>query len=44
MVSNMLVKDGGIRGVVIKISDSFNHFEINENQVVAILEQAFYHR
>ena len=33
--SNMLVKDGGIRGVVIKISDSFNHFEINENQIVA---------
>ena len=33
--SNMLVKDGGIRGVVIKISDSFNYFEINENQVVA---------
>ncbi|MGL5315562.1 MAG: UDP-N-acetylmuramate dehydrogenase [Peptostreptococcaceae bacterium] len=31
--SNLLVKDGGIRGVVIKISDNLNHFEIEGNKV-----------
>lgn len=29
--SNLLIKDGGIRGVVIKISDNYNSFEIKEN-------------
>lgn len=31
--SNLLVKDGGIRGVVIKISDNFNDFKIEGNKV-----------
>ncbi|MEG0842802.1 MAG: UDP-N-acetylmuramate dehydrogenase [Romboutsia sp.] len=31
--SNLLVKDGGIRGLVIEISDNFNGFEIKENNV-----------
>lgn len=33
--SNLLVKDGGIRGVVIKIADSFNEFKIERNTVYA---------
>ncbi|GAA0705304.1 UDP-N-acetylmuramate dehydrogenase [Paraclostridium ghonii] len=33
--SNLLVKDGGIRGVVIKIADSFNEFKIEGNTVYA---------
>lgn len=33
--SNLLVKDGGIRGVVIKIADNFNKFEIENTKVVA---------
>ncbi|CEN80015.1 UDP-N-acetylmuramate dehydrogenase [Paraclostridium sordellii] len=33
--SNLLVKDGGIRGVVIKIADNFNKFEIEDTKVVA---------
>ncbi|CEP82055.1 UDP-N-acetylmuramate dehydrogenase [Paraclostridium sordellii] len=33
--SNLLVKDGGIRGVVIKIADNFNNFEIEDTKVVA---------
>lgn len=33
--SNMLVKDNGIRGVVIEIGDSFNKIEINNNKVKA---------
>ena len=31
--SNLLVKDGGIRGVVIELSNNFNHFEIDGNIV-----------
>ena len=31
--SNILVKDGGIRGVVIEISDNFNDFNIDKNIV-----------
>lgn len=31
--SNLLVKDGGIRGIVIELSDNFNDFEINGNLV-----------
>lgn len=31
--SNLLIKDGGIRGVVIEISDNFNSFEIKNNKV-----------
>ncbi|CEH32733.1 UDP-N-acetylmuramate dehydrogenase [Romboutsia lituseburensis] len=31
--SNLLIKDGGIRGVVIEISNNFNHFEIEGNKV-----------
>lgn len=31
--SNLIVKDGGIRGVVIEISNTFNNFEINETTV-----------
>ena len=33
--SNLLVKDGGIRGVVIKISDNFNDFRIEGNTLYA---------
>lgn len=33
--SNLLVKDGGIRGVVIKIADSFNEFKIEGTTVYA---------
>ncbi|MFR8869454.1 UDP-N-acetylmuramate dehydrogenase [Paraclostridium sordellii] len=33
--SNLLVKDGGIRGVVIKIADNFNKFEIEDTKIVA---------
>lgn len=32
--SNLLVKDGGIRGIVIEISDNFNNFEIEGNKVI----------
>ena len=31
--SNLLVKDGGIRGVVIELSNNFNYFEIDGNIV-----------
>ena len=31
--SNLLVRDGGIRGVVIELSNNFNHFEIDGNIV-----------
>ncbi|MGL5345926.1 MAG: UDP-N-acetylmuramate dehydrogenase [Peptostreptococcaceae bacterium] len=31
--SNLLIKDGGLRGVVIKISDNYNQFEIEGNKV-----------
>ena len=31
--SNLLVKDGGIRGIVIELSDNFNDFKINGNEV-----------
>lgn len=31
--SNLLVKDGGIRGVVIELSDNFNNFEIHGNLI-----------
>ncbi|MEG2984707.1 MAG: UDP-N-acetylmuramate dehydrogenase [Peptostreptococcaceae bacterium] len=33
--SNLLVKDGGIRGVVIKIADNFNEFTVEDNTVFA---------
>lgn len=33
--SNLLIKDGGIRGVVIEISDNYNAFEIKENTLEA---------
>lgn len=33
--SNLLVKDGGIRGVVIEISDNYNAFEIKGNTLEA---------
>jgi UDP-N-acetylmuramate dehydrogenase len=33
--SNLLVKDGGIRGVVIKIADNFNHFQVENTTVYA---------
>ena len=33
--SNLLVKDGGIRGVVIKIADNFNEFIVEDNTVFA---------
>lgn len=33
--SNLLVKDGGIKGVVIKISKNFSDFEINEETLTA---------
>lgn len=31
--SNLLIKDGGIRGIVIEISDNFNAFEIEGNKL-----------
>lgn len=31
--SNILIKDGGIRGIVIEISDNFNKFEIEGNRL-----------
>lgn len=31
--SNLLVKDGGIRGIVIELSDNFNNFEIDGNLI-----------
>lgn len=31
--SNLLVKDGGIRGIVIEISDNFNNFDIDGNLI-----------
>lgn len=33
--SNLLVKDGGIRGIVIKISDNFNDFSVEGKTVIA---------
>ncbi|WFD10822.1 UDP-N-acetylmuramate dehydrogenase [Tepidibacter hydrothermalis] len=33
--SNLLVRDGGIRGVVVKIAQNYNKFEINENIIKA---------
>ena len=33
--SNLLVKDGGIRGIVVELSDNFNSFEIEGNIVKA---------
>lgn len=33
--SNLLIKDGGIRGVVIEISDNYNSFEIKGNMLDA---------
>ena len=33
--SNLLVKDGGIRGIVIELSDNFNNYEIDGNIVKA---------
>lgn len=33
--SNLLVKDGGIRGIVIKLADNFNNFQIEGNLIKA---------
>lgn len=33
--SNLLVKDGGIRGMVIELSDNFNNYEIEGNTIKA---------
>ena len=33
--SNLLIKDGGIRGIVIEFGDNFNHFEIEGNIIKA---------
>ncbi len=33
--SNLLVKDGGIRGIVIELSDNFNSYEIKDNIIKA---------
>lgn len=33
--TNLLVKDGGIRGVVIKISYNMNNFEIKDDRIIA---------
>lgn len=33
--SNILVKDGGYRGVIIKIDDGFSQIEINGNSIIA---------
>lgn len=31
--SNLLVKDGGIRGIVVEISDNYSNFKIDENRI-----------
>ena len=31
--SNLLVKDGGIRGIVVEISDNYSDFKIDENRI-----------
>lgn len=33
--SNLLVKDGGIRGVVIKIQEGFNKIKVEDNKIIA---------
>ena len=33
--SNLLVRDGGIRGVVFKLDEGFNHLEVDETRVTA---------
>ncbi|NJB09256.1 FAD-binding protein, partial [Clostridioides difficile] len=33
--SNILIKDGGIRGVVIELADNFNSYEINDTRMTA---------
>lgn len=33
--SNLLVKDGGIRGVVIKIQEGFNQIRVEDNRIIA---------
>lgn len=33
--SNMLVRDSGIRGVIIKINDNYNNIEVNKNEIHA---------
>lgn len=33
--SNLLVKDGGIRGVIIKLNDNFNKIEVRDNKIYA---------
>ena len=33
--SNLLIKDGGIRGIVIEFGDNFNNFEIKDNIITA---------
>ena len=33
--SNLLVRDGGIRGIVIELSDNFNNYEIEGNKIKA---------
>lgn len=33
--SNLLVKDGGIRGIVIKIQEGFNKIEVKDNKITA---------
>ena len=33
--SNLLVRDGGIRGVVIQLNDNFNHIEVKGNKIYA---------
>ena len=32
--SNLLVRDGGVRGVVIRLSGDFNHLEVSETSIV----------
>ena len=33
--SNLLVKDGGVRGMIIKLNDNFNKYSVNGNRIVA---------
>ncbi|EQF22873.1 UDP-N-acetylenolpyruvoylglucosamine reductase [Clostridioides difficile CD160] len=33
--SNILIKDGGIRGIVIELADNFNSYEINDTRMIA---------
>lgn len=39
--SNLLVLDGGIRGLVVKLGDAFAHISVAENRLVALAGRSF---